>query len=76
MRSWEKWNIKREKQNKHRPETLELVINHRGPICLSSRVSLTQTVDLDNIYEAASPHTQVKKLSTSEKDNFNASYRF
>lgn len=60
MRSWEKWNIKTEKQTKHRPESLEIVINHRGPLCLSSRVSLTQTVDLDNVYEAASSHTGEK----------------
>lgn len=62
MRSWEKWNIKTEKQIKHAPETLEIVINHRGQLCLSSHVSVTQTVGLDNVYEAASPHTGEKPI--------------
>lgn len=62
MRSWEKWNIKTEKQIKHRLKTLEIVINNRGQLCLSSHVSLTQTLGLDNVSEAALSHTPEKPI--------------
>lgn len=63
MKSWERWNIKTEKQIKHSPETLEIITNHKGPLGLSSNVSLAQTVDLDNVYDklqAASARTGEK----------------
>lgn len=51
MRSWERWNIKTEKQIKHSPETLEIITNHKGPLGLSSNASLAQTGHLDKVYD-------------------------
>lgn len=69
MRSWERWNVKTEKQIKHSPETLEIITNHKGPLGLSSNVSLAQIVDLDNVYDKlqAAHHAQVKKLQKSSR---------
>jgi len=50
MRSWERWNIKTEKQIKHSPETLEFITNHKGPLDLSCNVSLAQTMGLEIMF--------------------------
>lgn len=51
MRSWERWNIKIEKQNKQSLETLEIITSHKRLLDLSPNVSLAQTVDLDKVYD-------------------------
>lgn len=51
MRSWERRNIKIEKQSKQSLETLGMITNHKGLLGLSSNVSLAQTVDLDKVYD-------------------------
>lgn len=51
MRSWERWNIKIEKQNKQSLETLEMITSHKRLLGLSSDVPLAQAVDLDKVYD-------------------------
>lgn len=51
MRSWERWNIKIEKQNKQSLETIEMITSHKRLLGLSPNVPLAQTVDLDKVYD-------------------------